>query len=83
MNLMAMSTHNLENKFVGFGMDQLTVKSGSRWSTYRAFVEPVLGRENLNLLRYSTVEKVNCDFKQTVHLSEIIKEIVIAILGAF
>lgn len=45
----------------GFGVDQVTAKGGSRWSTYKAFIEPVLHRENLKVLKYSTVEKVRDD----------------------
>ncbi|OXA50883.1 Glucose dehydrogenase [FAD, quinone] [Folsomia candida] len=46
------------NRF--YPMD-VTIYQGHRESTYRAFLHPILGRENLIVSRYSRVIKINVD----------------------
>ncbi|XP_035707941.1 glucose dehydrogenase [FAD, quinone] [Folsomia candida] len=38
-----------------------TMKDGRRWSTYNAFIQPVLHRRNFKVIRYAHVTKVNFD----------------------
>ena len=37
---------------------ELTMKNGLRWSTYPAYIKPILQRTNLKIYRYSRVVKV-------------------------
>ncbi|XP_035714022.1 glucose dehydrogenase [FAD, quinone] [Folsomia candida] len=39
----------------------LTTKDGRRWSTYKAFIQPALDRNNFKVIRYAHVTKVNFD----------------------
>src|SRR5690606_32877101 len=39
----------------------LTVANGKRWSTYRAFLEPVMHRSNLTVVTDATVERIIFD----------------------
>jgi len=45
----------------GFGLFELTVANGKRWSTYRAFLEPVMHRSNLTVVTDATVERIIFD----------------------
>ncbi|XP_021966685.1 glucose dehydrogenase [FAD, quinone] isoform X1 [Folsomia candida] len=38
-----------------------TTKDGRRWSTYKAFIQPVLDRNNFKVIRYAHVTQVNFD----------------------
>ncbi|XP_035709908.1 oxygen-dependent choline dehydrogenase-like [Folsomia candida] len=38
-----------------------TTKDGRRWSTYKAFIQPVLHRSNFKVIRYAHVTQVNFD----------------------
>jgi choline dehydrogenase len=42
----------------GAGLYQVTCKKGRRWSTYRAYLEPAAGRDNLVVRTHALVEKV-------------------------
>jgi choline dehydrogenase len=42
----------------GVGYYQLTVKNGKRWCTYKAFLEPVMGRPNLDVVTGAHVDKL-------------------------
>lgn len=44
--------------FLGFGEMDVTTFNGLRWSTYPAYIEPILKRKNLTISRYSRVVKV-------------------------
>ncbi|CAL8091108.1 unnamed protein product [Orchesella dallaii] len=43
----------------GFSPVDLTQKRGHRWSAYSAYLQPVLRRKNLKILRYSYVTKIH------------------------
>jgi len=43
---------------LGYGPIDVTINRGKRWGTYKAFLEPILQRKNLNVYRYSTAIKV-------------------------
>ncbi|ODN05261.1 Glucose dehydrogenase [FAD, quinone] [Orchesella cincta] len=45
----------------GIGAIEATLKKGSRCSTFTAFLEPILSRKNLHILRYSHVTKIKLD----------------------
>ena len=61
---------NLYSK--GFGRDQVTQKLGVRWSTYKAFIEPVLHRSNLHVSQYSIAEKVSKFFTSYICMKHIV-----------
>ena len=42
----------------GFGMFEVTQKNGERWSTARAFLDPVMSRSNLTVITHATTEKI-------------------------
>ena len=42
----------------GFGYYEVTHKNGERWSTARAFLDPVMDRPNLNVITNALTEKV-------------------------
>lgn len=44
--------------FIAFYPIDVTIKDGKRWSTYKAFIQPVLGRNNLKVVRYAHVKRV-------------------------
>ncbi|CAL8138974.1 unnamed protein product [Orchesella dallaii] len=43
----------------GFSAVELTQKGGRRHSSYSAYIQPILGRPNLKILRYSHVTKIH------------------------
>jgi len=45
----------------GFGVHQVTQKGGERWSAFRAYLEPVLNRPNLRVLRKAMAERLLFD----------------------
>ena len=47
-----------KNLSVGFASLEVTQKNGYRWGTFPAFIEPILGRQNLHISRYSQATKV-------------------------
>ena len=42
----------------GFGLMQMTVKDGVRWSTARAYLDPAAGRRNLRIVTGASVERL-------------------------
>jgi choline dehydrogenase len=50
----------------GFGYYQVTIKKGKRWSTARAFLDPVRGRRNLKIETDALVSRVILDGKRAV-----------------
>lgn len=42
----------------GFGMFEVTQKNGERWSTARAFLDPIMDRANLTVITRATTEKI-------------------------
>ena len=42
----------------GAGLYQVTCRKGRRWSTYKAYLEPAEGRDNLTIRTHALVEKV-------------------------
>jgi choline dehydrogenase-like flavoprotein len=42
----------------GVGLYEVTQKNGERWSTARAFLDPIMNRPNLHILKEALVEKV-------------------------
>jgi choline dehydrogenase-like flavoprotein len=48
----------------GVGLYEVTQKNGERWSTARAFLDPVIDRPNLHVISETIVEKVLIDNKQ-------------------
>ncbi|OXA48940.1 Oxygen-dependent choline dehydrogenase [Folsomia candida] len=45
----------------GFSQVENTIKNGKRCSVYEAFIKPALTRENLKVIRYAHVTRVNLD----------------------
>src|SRR5690606_16830463 len=45
----------------GFSLFEITVANGKRWSTYRAFLEPVMHRPNLSVVTDANVERIIFD----------------------
>ena len=48
----------------GFGIHQVTQKNGQRFSTARAYLEPIKGRRNLNVVTNAAVARVALDNKR-------------------
>lgn len=48
----------------GMGLYQVTQKNGERWSSYRAYLEPVLHRPNLQVIRHAQVQRVLFEGRQ-------------------
>lgn len=42
----------------GVGLFEVTQKNGERWSTARAFLDPIMDRENLTILKEAHTEKI-------------------------
>jgi hypothetical protein len=55
--------------FAGFSIPEVYKKTGKRWGSFQAFIEPVLGRKNLQIYRYSTAVKAICSTRQQTALS--------------
>lgn len=51
---------NGKNMF-GYGHTQATIRSGTRWGTYRAFLRRAIKRDNLHITTYATVQKILFD----------------------
>jgi choline dehydrogenase-like flavoprotein len=51
----------------GFQPIDFNSKNGRRWGTYQAFLEPILGRPNLHVSRYSTATKIHLDINKRAH----------------
>ncbi|ODN00432.1 Glucose dehydrogenase [FAD, quinone] [Orchesella cincta] len=45
----------------GFGDVEASIRNGSRWGAYRAFLEPLMYRENLKIAKYSQATKIKID----------------------
>lgn len=43
----------------GVGLYEVTQKNGERWSTARAFLDPVMDRKNLHIIKETLVEKIS------------------------
>lgn len=50
----------------GFGYFQVTMKDGKRWSTARAFLDPIRNRPNLQIVTDALVERVILEGKRCV-----------------
>lgn len=48
----------------GFGVYQVTVKNGERWSAARGYIHPALGRKNLHVITDATVQRLTFDGKR-------------------
>lgn len=48
----------------GVGYYEVTQKNGERWSTARAFLDPVMDRPNLHIISQALVEKINLEDKR-------------------
>jgi choline dehydrogenase len=42
----------------GFAPTDVTIRYGERESTYKAYLEPILNRNNVEIIRYAQVTKV-------------------------
>ncbi|XP_069680585.1 glucose dehydrogenase [FAD, quinone]-like isoform X1 [Periplaneta americana] len=58
--------YNAKNQ-IGFSNSQTAIKNGAKISSYRAFLEPVIGRKNLDILKRSFATKIiiDTDTKET------------------
>ena len=45
----------------GFGPMQMTVREGVRWSTWKGYLQPILGRENLDVYTRAFSERISFD----------------------
>lgn len=50
----------------GMGLYQLTQKGGERWSSYRAYLEPVRGRPNLQVITGAQVQRLLLEGRRVV-----------------
>ena len=48
----------------GFGLFEVTQKNGERWSTARAFLDPVMDRSNLRVITRATTERIVVETSQ-------------------
>lgn len=78
----------------GVGLYEVTQKNAERWSTARAFLDPIMDRPNLHIVKNTTVEKVTLENKKAtgvilkpksekVPLTVLAKREVILCAGAF
>jgi len=56
-----------EAKIGGYAHVDVNIKTGQRWSVFKAFLEPILTRPNLRVSRYSQVTKVHLSGLIEIH----------------
>jgi len=58
----------------GVGLYEVTQKNGERWSTARAFLDPVMDRPNLHILKNTLVERIIMDSRVAMGVDIAIKK---------